>query len=172
MQIALIFACNKIDKFYWAIEKKYLEMRKLALYICIVKQKQIDKNKEMTTIIGYTDSITQCECCGKVDLKGTYCLDIDGVELYYGSVCAFKNHGITTEEQKDAKAAFNKEQKNKKLYDLHIAPLKKELAERLENSFTTNYANLTDVAKKVYHDIELNYTKCIELRAKKYKISL
>ena len=43
----------------------------------------------MKTIIGYTDSINECDCCGKTELKGTYCIDLDGVELYYGSVCAF-----------------------------------------------------------------------------------
>lgn len=126
----------------------------------------------MKTIIGYTDSITECECCGKVDLKGTYCLDIDGVELYYGSVCAFKHHGVTIEEQKEAKAKFTKEQKNAKLYNMHIAPLKAEMADRLQNGFTTNYENLTELAKKVYHQIESEYNRCIELRAKKYKIAI
>ncbi len=62
----------------------------------------------MKKIIGYTDSVTECECCGKVDLKGTYCLEIDGVELYYGSVCAFKAHGITKEDQSIARAKFSK----------------------------------------------------------------
>ncbi len=65
----------------------------------------------MKAIIGYTDSITECECCGKVDLKGTYCIELDGVELYYGSVCAFKVHGLTDDEQKEAKKQFKKETK-------------------------------------------------------------
>ncbi len=60
----------------------------------------------MTTIIGYTDSINECDCCGKVDLKGTYCVEVDGVEFYFGSVCAFKNHGIGYKSQKEAKKVF------------------------------------------------------------------
>lgn len=60
----------------------------------------------MKTIIGYTDSINECDCCGKTNLKGTYCIDLDGVELYYGSVCAFKNHGVTIEEQKELKKEY------------------------------------------------------------------
>ena len=65
----------------------------------------------MKRIIGFTDSVTECECCGKTDLKGTYCLEIDGVELYYGSVCAFKSHGLTEPEQKQLVARFKGEKK-------------------------------------------------------------
>jgi hypothetical protein len=126
----------------------------------------------MKTIIGYTDSINECDCCGKTELKGTYCIDLDGVELYYGSVCAFKTHGVAIEEQKELKAIFTKEQKNIKLYDLHIAPIKKQLCTRLENTFTTNYDNLTDLAKKIYHQIESEYNRVIEAKAKKHKIQL
>lgn len=62
-------------------------------------------------IIGYTDSITECECCGKTNLKGTYCLEIDGEEFYYGSVCAFKNHGVTLDElQTHTKINRNKDE--------------------------------------------------------------
>jgi hypothetical protein len=130
------------------------------------------KAVQMKTIIGYTDSINECDCCGKTELKGTYCIDLGGVELYYGSVCAFKSHGLTTDEQKELKAAFTKEQKNKKLYDLHITPIKLQLSTRLENAFTTNYENLTDLAKKIYHQIEADYNRVIEAKAKKYKITL
>ena len=70
------------------------------------------------------------------------------------------------------KATFTKEQKNKKLYDLHIAPIKEQLSARLENAFTTNYENLTDLAKKIYHQIEGDYNRVIENKAKKYKIAL
>jgi uncharacterized membrane protein len=126
----------------------------------------------MKKIIGYTDFVTECECCGKIDLKGTYCLEIDGVELYYGSVCAFKNHGISKEEQKDAKVKFTKEQKNKLLYSQHIAPLEVEKSNRLKNGFTCQYSELTDLAKKIYNQIETEYNRVIQLRANKYKIQL
>lgn len=127
----------------------------------------------MKTIIGYTDSINECDCCGKKELKGTYCIDLDGVELYYGSVCAFKNHGLSMEDQKELKSIFNKKQKNQKLYDLHILPVKEKLRVRLENAFTTNvYEELTEVAKKLYHQIEADYNSVIQYKAKKYKIAL
>lgn len=126
----------------------------------------------MKTIIGYTDSINECDCCGKTELKGTYCIDLDGVELYYGSVCVFKSHGLTTDEQKELKSTFTKEQKNKKLYDLHIAPLKIEFEEKIENTFTTTYDNLTGIAKEIYHNIEAEFNRVAEFRAVKYKITL
>jgi hypothetical protein len=126
----------------------------------------------MKTIIGYTDSINECDCCGKTELKGTYCIDLDGVELYYGSVCAFKSHGLTTDEQKELKITFAKAQKNAKLIEMHIAPIKAKLAERLDNGFTTTYENLTDVAKKCYNTIKTDYQRVIEYTAKKYKIVL
>ena len=47
----------------------------------------------MTTefkIIGFTDKVNECDCCGRTNLKGTYCINIDGNELYYGSSCATK----------------------------------------------------------------------------------
>lgn len=45
----------------------------------------------MTTefkIIGFTDKVNECDCCGRTELKGTYCIYIDGNEFYYGSSCA------------------------------------------------------------------------------------
>lgn len=125
----------------------------------------------MTTIIGYTDSIQECECCGKINLKGTYCLDIDGEEFYYGSVCAFKNHGVTLDEQKIMKANFTKTQKNAVLYNLHIAPIELEMTTKLENMFTVT-DNLPDFAKKLYTITKNEYIRVISLTAKKYKIVL
>lgn len=126
----------------------------------------------MTTIIGYTDSIQECECCGKINLKGTYCLDINGDEFYYGSVCAFKNHGITLDEQKKMKSDFTKTQKNAALYNLHIAPINLEMSAKLENMFTESFENLPDFAKKIYTSIKNEYIRFIQLTAKKYKITL
>jgi hypothetical protein len=67
----------------------------------------------MKKIIGFTDQITECECCGKTNLKGTYCLEIDGTELYYGSSCAFKTHGITEDEQRAELSKFKAIRKTK-----------------------------------------------------------
>jgi len=121
----------------------------------------------MKTIIGYTDSINECDCCGKTELKGTYCIDLDGVELYYGSVCAFKNHGLTTDEQKELKATFTKEQKNKKLIDLHIAPLRTAMNERLSQLGNSEFE-----MKYAMNNVVAEFSRVIKLRMKKYKIAL
>ena len=57
-------------------------------------------------ILGFTEEITVCDCCGKEDLKGTYAIDWEGTIAYYGSVCAFKVHGATIEEQKEVKREY------------------------------------------------------------------
>lgn len=123
----------------------------------------------MKTIIGYTDSITECECCGKTDLKGTYCLDIDGVEVYYGSVCALKKHGVSIEDQKIAKKTFSKIVKNKTLIAKYITPLKNELAAHLERMGSTDLTSRFpgSAANYIYE-----YNRVIELRCKKYNITL
>ena len=51
-------------------------------------------------IIGFTESINECDCCGKTGLKGTYCVEIYGNEFYYGSTCASKNINISSYEIK------------------------------------------------------------------------
>lgn len=66
------------------------------------------------TILGYTDEITTCDCCGKVDLRGTYAIDFNGDISYYGSLCAFKVQGVTFEEQKEVKKTFVKRMKAEK----------------------------------------------------------
>lgn len=51
-------------------------------------------------IIGFTDSVRDCDCCGKSELKGTYAIEIDGEQFYYGSVCASKAINVGVKEIK------------------------------------------------------------------------
>lgn len=53
--------------------------------------------------LGYTDEVTECDCCGKHDLKGTYAVSLNGEVSYFGSVCAFKIHAVSYEDQKEMK---------------------------------------------------------------------
>ncbi len=62
----------------------------------------------MTTIIGFTDEITSCACCGKSNLKGTYAVEVEGLLTYFGSTCAFKKHGVAKDEMKKADSLYSK----------------------------------------------------------------
>lgn len=47
-------------------------------------------------VLGYTDEITACDCCGKSNLRGTFGVETDaGDVLHYGSVCVNKVYGKT-----------------------------------------------------------------------------
>lgn len=45
-------------------------------------------------LLGFTEEITQCGCCGKSELKGTYAFETTSGIQYYGSICA-KKHGYS-----------------------------------------------------------------------------
>jgi hypothetical protein len=57
-------------------------------------------------IIAFTDSVNECDCCGKSGLKGTFCVEIDGNEFYYGSTCAFKKHGFDKKDINNSIISF------------------------------------------------------------------
>lgn len=45
-------------------------------------------------VLGYTDEITACDCCGKSNLRGTFAIATDaGDTLHYGSVCVNRVYG-------------------------------------------------------------------------------
>lgn len=48
----------------------------------------------MKRFMGTTDEVTNCELCGKTNLKATYVFEIDGAIIHVGSECAKKNFGI------------------------------------------------------------------------------
>lgn len=75
-------------------------------------------------IIGFTDSVNECDCCGKIGLKGTYCIEIDGNEFYYGSVCAQKNTGVSEKQIKTEVKNIN----TIKGFDLLMSEAKSEYA--------------------------------------------
>lgn len=51
-------------------------------------------------IIGFTDKVNECDCCGKTELKGTYCISIEGNEFYYGSTCSSNTIKVSSDEIK------------------------------------------------------------------------
>ena len=51
-------------------------------------------------MIGITDEVTSCDCCGRTDLKRTVVLERtdDGVIVYFGTSCGARAIGWTTKE--------------------------------------------------------------------------
>jgi hypothetical protein len=63
-------------------------------------------------IIGITDEVTSCDCCGKSNLKKTVVLeDQEGNINYFGQVCASKAAGWSKEYVKEEVKAIEKTNK-------------------------------------------------------------
>jgi hypothetical protein len=65
-------------------------------------------------VLGTTDDVTECEHCGRTDLKGTIrlgVLDADGNvegETYFGAVCGARAAGWTTKDIRKQATAANR----------------------------------------------------------------
>ncbi|MFI5296645.1 MAG: hypothetical protein ACHREM_00990 [Polyangiales bacterium] len=59
--------------------------------------------------LGTTDDVTTCECCGRVDLKSTVGLSIDGGDpVYYGVTCAARALSCTARYVRSSTAAADR----------------------------------------------------------------
>ena len=51
-------------------------------------------------ILGFTDEITTCDCCGRAELKGTYVMDDnEGNIFHYGSTCGVNAAGLQSAKE-------------------------------------------------------------------------
>lgn len=58
-------------------------------------------------VIGITDERTECEVCGRVELKSTLLLELeDGSQLYAGSSCGARKVGVTAADMRAAAKAY------------------------------------------------------------------
>lgn len=58
-------------------------------------------------IIGITDECTECEVCGRAELKSTVLIEMkDGSQLYAGSSCAARKVGTTAANMRGAVKAY------------------------------------------------------------------
>lgn len=50
-------------------------------------------------LLGITDSVNECDCCGKTDLKCTVAFETTDLQIvYFGRVCATKHYNRQTKE--------------------------------------------------------------------------
>lgn len=98
--------------------------------VTIIETIQVYRN------LGFTEEITSCDCCGKVDLKGTYAIEnmLTGDILYFGCVCAAKRmnwskkdfvskYKSEEKEQNEAARAEYRSSSEMKAYDAWVANL-------------------------------------------------
>lgn len=102
----------------------------------------------MIKLIGFTQEVTTCVCCGKNDLKGTYQFD-NGV--YYVSDCAKKATGVSVEILKVAK-------KSDPEYDM-IGYLMDSAAIELRRKFMTAPVSQLKAIKADLAKIKLTYKR-------------
>lgn len=50
------------------------------------------------TVLGFTEEMTECSFCGKMELKGTYAVEFENVIYYLGSSCFKKKFNLTQKE--------------------------------------------------------------------------
>lgn len=73
--------------------------------------------RKVFKVLGTTDEVTECEHCGRVDLKGTIRLgelDVDGNiggVTYFGAVCGARAAGWTTKEIRKSATAADRAQR-------------------------------------------------------------
>lgn len=78
-------------------------------------------------VLGFTEEITSCDCCGREDLKGTLCLENihTGTINYFGSVCGAKISGNTKKFITEELSAIEKENIEKARKEYYLTSEKK-----------------------------------------------
>ena len=63
-------------------------------------------------VLGITDEVTSCSCCGRTGLKSTVAIDAHGEVVYYGRTCATRHTG--KEANVITKEAFSAQKERKR----------------------------------------------------------
>jgi hypothetical protein len=114
-------------------------------------------------IIGFTDSVNECDCCGKTELKGTYCVIIDGIELYYGSTCVKNNLSISSDAILNAEIKKGTEERKKSARNKFESIGAKELEKRIPllEVFSKEWDELDNkvsaIKKSICLEFNINY---------------
>lgn len=71
-------------------------------------------------LLGITDEVTVCECCGRSDLKKTLVLDDGGATVYYGSECGARAMKTTVNKVRRDVTALRQQEQLKARRERHI----------------------------------------------------
>jgi hypothetical protein len=117
-------------------------------YLCI---EQLKQKYMKLRIIGYTDTVNECDCCGKTELKGTFVMadELDN-EMYFGRVCGAKHAGWSASEFSENLKKFNSEEKKQKALNEMIAEAGKNTykQQNILKFIRKNAMNLNEFLKK------------------------
>jgi hypothetical protein len=106
----------------------------------------ITVTEKVFTVLGFTEEVQSCECCGRTDLKGTVALERNDGEgiVYYGVVCAAKAQGYTKKYTEDLVKASIKEAQAKAAAEIRANPVYAEY----EAFMAATDKELEDIAQK------------------------
>jgi hypothetical protein len=121
-------------------------------------------------ILGSTNDVTTCECCGRDNLKKTVALDdYEGNVTYYGETCAAKAMGMKVTEFKKEYTNSVKQLQEEKQKFINTHPLTKEIdaevsevnkqgipfKQRIELGLTKKWA---EMKKQVYAELDQKFS--------------
>lgn len=92
-------------------------------------------------IIGTTDTVGTCDCCGRTDLKKTVVLDRDGSRSFFGTACAARAMGRAT-----SKGLMSEAMDAQILADRELVIQKRAAAQQVERD--ARRARLMEMSRK------------------------
>ena len=97
-------------------------------------------------ILGFTEERTTCDRCGRSELKGTYTIDVEGVELNLGSSCISKRFEMTEKEVRNFVSSEKKRLQSE--YQSKRNAIENEMNEALEGvDFWEDYDKFCEIEK-------------------------
>lgn len=111
-------------------------------------------------IIGYTDQINECDCCGKAELKGTYVMadEMDN-EMYFGKVCGAKHANWSMSEFSENLSIFKAKMKRDEKVSQLVENLKNAKPHEKANAERNILANIQKLGIDLLNEVfkPLNY---------------
>jgi len=84
-------------------------------------------------ILGYTDSYTTCDCCGRTNLKGTYCVDdLHGNIYHFGSTCVKNKNWYDKTKGFKTQIDNNYRAKERELYNIYLSSGGEEIENKIK----------------------------------------
>ncbi len=114
----------------------------------------MDNTEKIYKILGYTEHVTECDCCGRTDLKGTIALESNGGDInYFGTTCGAKIANYTV---KVFKEHISEEYKN------NLKKASVEYRSSAEHANYEAYINSSNEILETLDDYELRKSIIVE----------